>query len=291
VGFDIESSKVYDPNATYDFMSYCTPWISPYNYVELKNAITTVHAAALPQDNVEREHLFLVFRVYLDGTVELLPSFQLRTQSVAQEGLGPSPVYCDLLDEGEQVILSHRCQYSNPYQDPEGRYVVFREQIPWEPSIRSIAFRRNGEVTATIEIEEQPPEVNIEAVDRTAETATIHWSGTHPDTDRNIVYAVRYSNDGGQTWEAIAANLSATSYTADLNLLPGGEECRFQVVASAGIRTALAETDAFPVKQKARRAHILSPDPGATVTQGEPVVLRGGGFSPDVGTPGLDNVV
>src|SRR5258705_11391898 len=40
-------------------------------------------------------------------------------------------------------------------------------------------------------------------------------------------YLLRYSNDGGRIFRAVAPSLSETEYTVDLDRLPGGDRCRF----------------------------------------------------------------
>jgi hypothetical protein len=78
---------------------------------------------------------------------------------------------------------------------------------------------------------------------------------------------------------------------ANLELLPGGERCLFEVVAYAGVRTVVAATDPFAVSQKPHKAHILSPESGATFKRGQTIVLLGGGFSPDFQTADFEDVV
>jgi hypothetical protein len=75
------------------------------------------------------------------------------------------------------------------------------------------------------------------------------------------------------------------------DLLPGGEDCRFQVVASSGIRTTVTETEPFALPEKAVRAHILAPAPHAIFSAREAVVLRGCGFSPNYGTTRFDDML
>ena len=85
-------------------------------------------------------------------------------------------------------------------------------------------------------------------------------------------------------------NLSASS-SGNSELLPGGERCRLQVVASSGIRTAVAQTPPFAVAVKPVRAHILSPTNGMIIEEGERLDLRGIGFSPDFGTTDFEDMV
>jgi hypothetical protein len=89
----------------------------------------------------------------------------------------------------------------------------------------------------------------------------------------------------------LAADLPTPGLTIDLGLLPGGERCRLQVVAAAGLRTTLAETAAFAVARKPLRAHILSPAAGTRVPSGAPVLLDALGYSPDVGTVDLETAL
>lgn len=303
-GFDNLNSQVHNPASTYDYMSYCGPvWTSPYTYVGLKNGIVASPAAAHPEraggHTAVREHLYLNYRLHRDGRVELLPSFHLHGPAPTAEVGEESHVTCDLLDGEGRIVDSHRCRYSDPHQDPEGPYIDFHEVVPWSPEVQSITIRRHGEVSDTIEVEEQEPEVSVRVQaprERAArpELMRLEWSETQyreaQQPERTVTYLVRYSNDGGQTLRSVAADLTESRHVVNLDLLPGGEQCLFQVVASSGIRTATANTEPFSVPQKSLQAHILSPEAGATFKKGESVVLLGGGFSPDFGTTKFEDV-
>jgi hypothetical protein len=106
-----------------------------------------------------------------------------------------------------------------------------------------------------------------------------------------LTYILRYSNDDGESWRAVTSGLTEPNYTVNLALLPGGERCRVQVVASAGIRTAVAESPPFAVPVKPARAHILSPADGTVIAEGDRLELRGIGFSPDFGTTDFQDMV
>ena len=40
---------------------------------------------------------------------------------------------------------------------------------------------------------------------------------------------IRYTNDNGETWQAIAAGIKDASHLVNLDLLPGGKECRLEI--------------------------------------------------------------
>jgi hypothetical protein len=63
------------------------------------------------------------------------------------------------------------------------------------------------------------------------------------------------------------------------------------VLATSGFRTTAATSSPFEVPRKRRRALIASPSDGDSVTAGEPLVLVGGGFSPDYGLSPPEEIV
>jgi hypothetical protein len=295
-GFDTSNSQVWNPAGTFDYMSYCGPvWTSPYTYIGLKDAITASQAATHPDRaggrNMVGEHLHLNFRMHNDGKVDLLPSYILDGPAPAPVMSTESPVWCHLVDAGGNVINSYRCRYSNPHQDPEGALVQLHANVPWDPATKTIRFLRGGTVTDKIDVEAGPPRLAVKPpipMEKDANLMKVEWDGQHA---QKLNYMLRYTHDGGKTWRAVAADLTASSYTVHLETLPGGDRCAFQVVASSGLRTTTALTDYFEVKRKPRQARILSPNPGAAFRQGESVVLVGRGFSPDFGTPEFAEVV
>jgi hypothetical protein len=293
-GFDTLASQVWNPASTFDFMSYCGPvWTSPYTYDGLRNGIIASMAATHPHRphvrDVVREHVALNFRLHRDGRVELLPSFHLEIPAPPAEAGMPTPVGCDLLDAEGGILESHSCSLVDPHQDEHGPYLDFHEVLPWDSATRSIAVRRHGEVLRTVDVPAEPPKVTVrqpKRVERREELMRVEWTGSHPQ--QPVTYLLRYSHDGGASWRAVAADLTGTRHVVNLDLLPGGDACKFQVVASAGVQTAVAETDPFAVPRKPYQAHIITPQSGAEYQQGEPVALQGGGFSPDLETTAFE---
>src|SRR5262249_46376824 len=76
----------------------------------------------------------------------------------------------------------------------------------------------------------------------------------------------------------------------NLDLLPGGQECLFQVLASSGLRTAVATSEAFTVPHKGYQPYIITPVHDAVFSAGDTVELLGGGFSPSFGTSQYEDV-
>jgi hypothetical protein len=316
-GFGTEFSTVFPPDINFDFMNVrgrCPAmvdpvsgalnwWISPYTWLRLRNAIytrdwirhpTAASPVAPREAAVERQYLHLNFRMYRDGSVDLLPSFHLSRPVPEAEGGPRAPVAFELRDARRQVLGFYPCHITDPNADPDSPYLVYHKTVPWEDpwesETRTIAFFRDGEEVAEVEVEEQAPEIRVTAFDADRNRMRLEWEGQHET--KSITYLVRYSNDGGQNWLGLAAGLTEPKFVVDdLDALPGGDSCVFQIVASSTIRTTVAETEPVSVPVKPRRPYIVSPEPDTTSLQGESVTLAGLGHSPDFETAPLDEVV
>jgi hypothetical protein len=241
---------------------------------------------------VEGEYLHLNFRVHRNRRIDLLPSVHLPgnvpTPTVAPSG----PLAFELRGPDGQVFGFYRC-HQDMLADPGAPFLDYHEVVPWNTLTATLGFFFDGDQVEVLEVEESAPEMTTRpAMTSQRQKATCQWGASHRDRgEESITYLVRYSNDGGATWRAIAAGLTEPSLEADLDNLPGGERCILQVVASAGIRTTTVETEPFAVEVKPRRAYIVSPDPGASFREGDSVVFGGLGFSPDFGTATFDETV
>lgn len=288
-GYDVGTNRVYDPAVTEDFMSYCGPvWTSPYTYVGLRNAITTSAAASSSERPHTRdqamEQLHINVRIHRDGRVELLPSFHLDGPVLAADtSHGPTTgVECDLVKDDGSVLLTHECHLHNPHQCPRGPSFDLNEVLPWSSDVHGIVFRRGDEVLDTIPVGE-PPTVSVRKPRLEHGIILVNWTAKAVAGAPDPRCLLRYSNDDGKTWRAVAADLTSARHGIGLDTVPGGSRCRVQVVASSGVATATAESAPFAVERKPRKAYVINPREPATVALGAVVALNGGGFSPDYG--------
>jgi len=178
---------------------------------------------------------------------------------------------------------------TDPYRDLDSPGIDFFKQIPFDRETARVVFTC-GEPGAcdpkellVIDVPAEPPKVEIleprgayELKGRVRVASTNGGCGAR--------YLLRYSNDGGRTFRAVAPSLSETEYTVDLDTLPGGERCRFQVLATEGIRTGSAVSDVFSVARKPRQVVIVADATHTEVGQGQTVRLRGFAFSPEEGS-------
>lgn len=301
-GLDTARMALFDPNAAHDFMSYFDGddvpypphiWISPHNYTKLLRNILdsdgtgdfTVSVTVVPSA------MMLNFRLYRDGRVELQPSW--RVTQVPPQSAPPSalPVRLDLLGHDGEVRDSRRCHLHTGNNDPDGVFVDFHELVPWSDDIAGFAVVRDGRVLATVKNDGRPPRVELRElrrVSRGADLAQLHWSVDAGEAPHAAL--VRYTNDDGRTYHALAAGLSVAEHVVNLALLPGGERCRLEVTVASGLHSVTVQTPPFKVALKPRTARIVSPRDGQQFARGAPVVLLGAGHSPDGGVCAPDEV-
>ncbi|HEY9285890.1 MAG TPA: hypothetical protein VIP46_20740 [Pyrinomonadaceae bacterium] len=312
-GLDAARMTLYDPPSSFDFMTYnengpttlfpTSTWISPYHYKKMMNAIRTTEGTGdFPPLIVSFTATVMLFnfRVHRGGRVEVAPSYPVTGLPAIRDGRPPADIMLDLYDRNGELIDSHRCHRHNPYQDPDGAYLDFHEALPWPEDVGEVVVVRGRRRLGRLRVGgERGREVRVEGVRRLeqegqGDLARIDWSVSGDDPQEGgadeTAALVRYSHDGGRTWQAVAADLREARCLVNLDLLPGGDDCRFQLVVSSGLSAAVAESEPFAVRLKPRRAHIVSPRDGQTFRAGDPVVFAGAGHSPDYGTSADDEV-
>lgn len=310
-GFDTKTRTTLDPNVTNDFMSYSycpePSWVSPWTYLKLKDALTPVAQAMLVTSGAVKkssiweaemaEFYHLSCRIYRDtpyGRVEIQSAFHLNRHPPQVSGT-PSDITLELLNETGGLIDVVRCIEQNLHVDIPMPFTDYTAAFPCYPELRSIRVVHNGNVLRVLEVAQEAP--NLEIVDtkriesHLGNLLRLHWRGEAlEETTPRLEYGVRYSHDG-ERWRALATGLTQTQYVVNLDLVPGGEHCRLQIVASAGLRTTVMETEPFAVPRKSRQAYISSPQTGSEFEIGMPIALAGTGFSPDFGLTSPDEVV
>jgi hypothetical protein len=271
---------------SYPYLYYRPGWVSPYTYLGLWDGLFArfgaAEAAAPGEAAPDHAWLYMRFTLEGDGSVKLQPSFVRPTTPRLPGGFRATPISCDLVNAAGEVTHTHRCVLRDPYQDAELPPLHFYEAIPWSPAIRTIQIRRGSEVVGQIDVEDAEPSVTVVPPVISSRTITLEWRATDPQ-GRKLTYLVEYSHNDGRTWRGVAKCDGVTRREFPIDSLAGGERCRFRVLASAGIRTGRAESDAFSVPQVRRRAHIVSPTVDEQIVVGETVTLCGGGFAPGLG--------
>jgi hypothetical protein len=291
-----------DPRTTYDFMSYCNPpqWVSPYRYTGLlgqmpgaspnTSAVTTAPAETSDADaktDEQNPHLFINGRVR-DGRVVLpRPIWILPSPDLGDIPPDSGPYSLELQDTIGNVLLTRYFDPQDPFHSDSSETGSFYEIVPFEPDTAQIVFLRGAEVVHTVKISPHAPVVQLlnpnggEVWDQGRQTIT--WQATDADGDA-LAAQVRYSSDGGDTWQTLGVNVSGSKFEVDVSGLPGGQESLVQVVVSDGVNTTADTSDVpFTVARRKPLVLMLTPPDGLRLLPEDALFMQGAAFDPEDG--------
>ncbi|MBR1279772.1 hypothetical protein [Bradyrhizobium sp. AUGA SZCCT0283] len=297
-----DGGLVQDPATTADFMSYCSSrWVSPYTYLGLLGNFPIVFSSTFslsrsPQEDEENlrlieQHMFLKFRIYRSGEVMVAPSFHYESRNIERKGKW-TPYGIELRDERDHVLVSRRVWLLDRHKDLDSAWVDFTKQLPFPQNTTFIVFTcgKAGDCAQKelhrVKVPPNSPRVSVTSPGKSDELSgkvKVAWQ-VQPRNRAVFTSLVRYSNDAGRTWQAVAPRTQARSLEVDLDRLPGGETCIFQVLVTSGIRTAMAVSEPFRVPRKEIEVTLSAPETGTVVTMGERSIVVGEAFSPDLGS-------
>ena len=261
-GFDPIKGQVYSPQTSHDFMSYCgNYWVSPHTYRALLDIFTrpTASHEVRPVPD-EALHLHLSFSLDDEHRVDLENGLTLPGRTV--ECRGEKTSHRLELRDGQDRLLACSDVRLRDGQRDRGEARHFLESIPFHSDSRRLAVvccPRHDPVV--YEIPDQ--EMKIAFVGPLPGKPGSYWDGvvrlqwefTCPKVD-NIAFFLRYSRDGGRNWQPVNISFEWRCCHVDLDRLPGGADCRFQIIASTLLQTATAESVPFQVRRKPLQATI-----------------------------------
>ncbi|MBL1277873.1 MAG: hypothetical protein COB30_017475 [Ectothiorhodospiraceae bacterium] len=298
-GMDYATGAIYKPSNSNDFMGYAgNPWVSPYTYRGLINGVRTQPSpspaasgaddsfADLGEDlRFQREHLYLSFSVSCNGDVDLQSGFSLVGPSGNSNGESTDHSI-ELHDGQDNILWAKRLMLEGAHQNHDDSHTQYSESIPMLDGAAKLVFKCGHAAGATtIDIPKKAPTVSIKPLkmdtcNEQSGTVTLNWESQCGKGEK-VASIIRFSNDGGKNWRPVAVELVESQYMVDFDQLPGGKECKLQVIVSTTLRTAMAETETFAVAQTAAQA-MISPVQQDEQTQKSGVVeLAGCAYSPD----------
>lgn len=309
VGID-DSGNVKDPALVLDFMAQATcstnRWVSPYTYESLRQVFPPVpsspdvraRAGSLPSPAKEppSEHLFLKFRTYRNGRIEVFPSFHYMSSPLVKAGEA-TPYGIELRDCQDKVVQAQRVLLTDPTQDLDSAALDFFKPIPFPAEASRLVFTCGGtgdcgqREILSVGIPKDAPKVHILSPHSSKQlTGRVKVSWQAEYEKEPLHYLLRFSNDGGRTWRAVAPMLPVKEYVVDLDTLPGGDSCYFQVLATEGIRTGSARSDSFSVPRRPAQTVVQRIGPDANVYPGQTITFVGEALSAEGGVANTEDL-
>jgi hypothetical protein len=294
-GFDVAGREVRE-DTRLDFMVpgrlENEAWVAPeiYTYLHQYMLMAYEHGVS-PAKAVADEYLLTSGLINQDGT----GSFEVFYRQLQTDPLDNPPVgtaYClELYDAGSTKLSSTCFDVSYDFGDSTTPMTTapFALTVPFPPTTRQIVLKHGAAVVATRTVSNNVPTVNVGPVTGGA-TKALTWTASDLDGDV-LTYSVLYSNDAKQSWFAVATDLTATTYSLDTSMLPGGTNAYVRILASDGVNTGEADGGPFAVTGKEPTALINAPEDGAVFAPGENVLLAGDGFDLEDGSLPDDRLV
>lgn len=166
----------------------------------------------------------------------------------------------------------------HPASEPAGQ---FNLRVPFPVGATGVDIFHDGASIWSAAPSANPPTVSTPALSGAvispALPMTVTWTSGDLDGDP-LQYGLDYSADGGVTWELVVPHVTGNSASFVPNLLAASANARIRVRASDGFNTASAVSAQFTMQKKAPAALIEAPTDGATVGEGLPLMLSGGGL-------------
>jgi len=300
-GFDYATGTVYDPSTSTDFMGYCgNQWVSPYTYRALINGINNQPSPSAPsvtnveQLHYEEEHLYLGIRIDCNGKTELLNGFRMIGPPANPSGK-ETQYTVEIQDDNGKILFAKNLTLEEAHQDIHHSHTEYFDALPMYKEAKKIVFKCSHHNDPThieetiFEIPSEPPTLTLNTtklnIPKPGESVKLEWTANCQPAEK-MNYIIRYSNDGGKTWTPIVIGLETNHYEVEFDQLPGGTDCKLQVMASTILRSSTAETDSFTVEKKKRIAMISPIENSITKDHNhssDKIELAGIVYSPDYG--------
>jgi hypothetical protein len=312
-GFNPITSKIYDPAATHDLMSYCPAggskdgWIAPFTWNKMAGKLDAAIVAAAASHGTQQVSGFLdsaaAQSLVVNATVynPAIPGFdptkpgKLGDLYLIDTGVEyPVPVgnYAIQLRQGEEILatksfsISFESEYSahggedGPPGDPADlKQADVSFILPWVDGTNTVALVKDGQVLDTRQISANKPTVTVTSPNTDVEwpagsIQTLTWQGSDADGD-SLRYTVFFSADSGTSWEIMATELTTPSLEIEVDAMAGTTGGKFRIVATDGVNIGYGDSATVKIPNKAPTAAISDPVNGKSFVPGQLVVLQG----------------
>ncbi len=264
-------------------MSYCSnKWISDYTYSALYDALTPTTQANKTPRQVGDGILINGSAVSSGQSGSLTGAFTLENVELITTTNGSGDFRLVLVDAANTELESWSfdpAETSEETGDDPLRY--FSLVLPYSAGINKIRLYYQGNLLDEITDSGASLQVNITSQIPTIlpDTYTLSWNSTPDD----LVHIIRYSADGGTTWQTLATNLEDMVYEIDTTQLSGTTSGIFQVIASSSVHSQKANTTSFQITSKAPSLAIHTPLDNSRFAIGETIYLQGSGHDLESG--------
>lgn len=244
------------------------------------------------------QYLRLIGRLTPDGRLKLRPGYltthpQWVDREAGNEPNQPEGLVAELYDAEDRLLgrfplrLQETCTFGGV-----GVNLAVRGFIPFNPNTAVMRFTYHGRRIHEIRRSRARPDLRIEQQPREHAEGLerITWVARHPE-GQSLQFFLRYSRNGGETWQRVGWRTDRQEAEVDFRQLPGGESCLIEVVATDGINTVTQVSEPFSVPVKPLRAFIIAPVDGSVHAPKQTITFIGQGFDMEDNKPEFEDLI
>jgi hypothetical protein len=303
---DPTSPVVITPTMAGDVMSYADDvWTSDYTWraiqgelCEASDCLNPDLIPALPDVSVVPPPItgdVLIVRGRISPTLTIQDLYRLPVEQVPKademwaDQVASRPLtatYALNLISGTTVL--HSEPYSPTHSDDQESSVEsFGLLVPWDPATTGIELTVGGSAAVSLTVSPSPPTVTSispNGGEFVTDTLSVSWTASDADGD-DLLYTMLYSNDNGNSWQALVTAVGTTTLTVDSSMLPGSAgQSLVKVIASDGLNsTSRQSANGFTMPNRPPMAAIYFPSDGGLYPSGSSLTLNGAAYDPEDG--------
>jgi photosystem II stability/assembly factor-like uncharacterized protein len=282
--------ELFNPSNSFDLMTYCFQdadttgglWPSDYTYEKILDQIRQRYAGTSSGKMDSLSHVFAQapISMVISGLVDLkgntIPEISTYVAPVTSYPVENDGAYkIKVADRAGNMLLK---TFFNPDSITPDQGLI-NQVIPWPDGAARLTISLEDHVLYDKSASANSPQVKVLSPNGedswNGDKATITWSASDADND-TLHYAVQYSQDNGQTWSTLAADLTGQELEIPLSLIPGSSKSLIRVLASDGFSTASDSSDSiFKVAGHAPDLKIDFPEDGHSYRLDQLVILQG----------------
>ena len=276
------------PSHYREIMSYCWPkWISDYHYTKVLDVLMRAQSASgqLQASAAGREAdvAALIVSGHIasnETTGEIINSLPISVSGT----LTPSTTgaYAIKLIDTQQTVL-----YSTAFtptqvivEGEENGPLNFNRVVPRVPDLAQIQLWKGESLFDTLDAGSLPTISAALVANEDPSLIGIEWEIESASETKSTV---RYSPDGGQSWQILAIDFSGTSLLLDTTKIPGSAKGTLEVAAHTTTEIASTRLDLGAIAEKAPVAAILASET-IEAGLGETIILFGAAVDFEDGT-------
>lgn len=260
-----------------DVMSYCEPvWISDYHYVRFMETLISRGAQAAAVGEAQAGWL-ITGRIAADGASATLDHAEPITSTAVVTPPGSGRFRIELRDQANEVQFSYAFEPARmDVHDTTLPPLDFGFVAPRIADLGSVQLWNESTLLATLAAAAGPPALSAPLAsfaEGDPDQVTLTWEALNTDGSTPLS-TIRYSADGGQTWQILATGLADTTYLLDKSRLPASTNGLVEIIASNTTQARTTQIAIGEVQNKPPQVGIVGPAE-RTVSPGEPLLLTG----------------